>query len=75
MNPARKLLCLAILFTLGLICCRIFEFDRPILNYCFGLLVAMLPFLALAIANYKKSVGLNPKSESGIESLKKLEGQ
>jgi CubicO group peptidase (beta-lactamase class C family) len=29
----------------------------------------------LAIANYKKSVELNPKSESGIEALKKLEGK
>jgi tetratricopeptide (TPR) repeat protein len=28
-----------------------------------------------AIANYKKSVELNPKSESGIEALKKLEAR
>jgi CubicO group peptidase (beta-lactamase class C family) len=29
----------------------------------------------LAIANYKKSVEIDPKSESGIEALKKLEGK
>lgn len=29
----------------------------------------------LAIANYKKSVELNPKNEGGIEALKKLEGK
>ena len=62
MSPQRKLTCVIALYAVGYLCCRIFAFDQPILNYCSSLLVVVLPFLAigplLKLSKWTKRAGL-----------------
>jgi hypothetical protein len=46
-HPVRRLVVLASLFVLGCVCCQVFEFSLPILNYSFVLLVMSLPLFAI----------------------------